>query len=50
MKSSTNNVSEEDMKKYVTEKIEIRLQERAAEEEARKSRRNNIIIFQIKEN
>ena len=48
MKSSTNYVSKEDMKKNVSEEIEIRLQEKEAEEKARKDRRNNIIVFGIK--
>ena len=38
------------MKKNVTEKIETRLQEKEAKEKARKDRRNNIIVFGIKEN
>ena len=50
MKSSTNYVSKEDVKKNVSEEIEIRLQEKKAEEKARKDRRNNIIVFGIKEN
>ena len=50
MKSSTNFVSEEDMKKNVTEEIETRLQEKVAAEKAWKDRRNNIIVFGIKEN
>ena len=50
MKSSTNYVSKEDIKKNVTEEIETRLQEKKAEEKARKDRRNNIIVFGMKEN
>ena len=50
MKSSTNYVSKEDIKKNVTEEIETRLQEKEAEEKARKDRRKNIIIFGMKEN
>ena len=50
MNSSTNYVSKEDVKKNVSEEIETRLQEKEAEEKARKDRRNNIIVFGIKEN
>ena len=51
MKSSTNYVNKENMKKSVTKEIEIGLlQEKEAEEKARKTRRNIIIIFGIKEN
>ena len=50
MKLSINYVSKEDMKENVTEDIEIRLQEREAEEKARKDKRNNIIVFGIEEN
>ena len=50
MKSSTNYVSKEDIKKNVTEEIETRLQEKEAEEKARKDRRNNIIMFGINKN
>ena len=38
------------MKKNVIEKIETRLQEKEAKEKARKDKRNNIIVFGIKEN
>ena len=38
------------MKKNVSEEIETRLQEKETEEKARKDRRNNIIVFGIKEN
>ena len=40
MKSSTNYVSKEDMKKNVTEEFETRLQEKEAKEKARKDQRN----------
>ena len=50
MKSSTNYVSKEDVKKNVSEEIETRLQVKEAEEKARKDRRNNIVVFGIKEN
>ena len=49
MKSSTNYVSKEDIKKNVTEEIETRLQEKEAEEKARKDKRKNIIVFGMKE-
>ena len=49
MKSRTNYVSKEYIKKNVTEEIETRFQEKEAEEKARKDRRNNIIVFGIKE-
>ena len=39
MKSSTNYVSEEDMKKNFTEEIKTRLQEKEAEEKVKKDRR-----------
>ena len=38
------------MEKNVSEKIETRLQEKEAEEMAGKGRRNNVIVFWIKEN
>ena len=47
MKSCTNYVSKEDVKKNVSEEIETRLQEKEVEEKARKDRRNNIIVFGI---
>ena len=50
MKSNTNYVSKEDIKKNVTEEIETRLHEKKAEEKVRKSRKNNIMVFWIKEN
>ena len=50
MKLSINYLSEEDMKRIVTEDIETRLQEKEAEEKARKDKRNNIIFFGIEEN
>ena len=50
VKSSTNYVSTEDMKKKVAKEIKTKLQEKKAEEKARKERRNNTIIFRIKEN
>lgn len=51
MKSkSPNYVSKEDMKKNVMEEIETRLQEKEAEKKARKDRKNNLIVFGIKEN
>ena len=50
MKSCTNYVSKEDVKKNISEEIETRLQEKEAEEKARKDRRNSIIVFGIKEN
>ena len=50
LKSSTNYVSKEDVKKNVSEEIETRFQEKEGEEKARKDRRNNIIVFGIKEN
>ena len=45
MKSSTNYVTKEDVNKNVSEEIETRLQEKEAEEKARKDRRNNIIVW-----
>ena len=50
MKLSTNYVSKEDIKKNVTVEIETRLQEKEAEKKARKDRKNNIIVFRMKEN
>ena len=50
MKLSINYVTEEDMKRNVTEDIKTRLQEKEAEEKARKDKRNNIIFFGIEEN
>ena len=50
MKLSINYVSEEDMERIVSEDIETRLQEKEAEEKARKDKRNNIIFFGIEEN
>ena len=38
------------MKKNVSDEFEKRLQEKEAEEKARKYRRNNILVFGIKEN
>ena len=43
-------MSKEDIKKNVSEEIETRLQEKEAEEKARKDWRKNIIMFSIKEN
>ena len=39
-----------DTKKNVAEESETQLQQKEVEEKARKDRRNNIIIFGIKEN
>ena len=50
MKLSINYVNEEDMKRNVTEDIKTRLQEKEAEEKARKDKRNNIIFFGIDKN
>ena len=50
MKLSINYVTEEDMKRNVTEDIKTRLQEKEAEVKARKDKRNNIIFFGIEEN
>ena len=49
-KSSINYVSKVDMKKNITGEIETRLQEKEAEEKVGKDKRNNIIVFGIKEN
>ena len=49
MKSSTNYVSKEDIKKNVTEEIETRLPEKEAGEKARKDNRSNLIVFGINE-
>ena len=50
MMSKTNYASKEDMKKNVGEEIKTRFQEKEDEEKARKDRKNNIIVFGIKEN
>ena len=50
MKSTTNFVSKEDIKKNVTEEFETGLQRKKTEEKTRKDRRNSLIISAIKEN
>ena len=48
MKSSTNYVSKEDMKRNGTEEIETRLKEKEAEEKAGKERRKSLIVLSSK--